>query len=319
MNVLIWHVHGSWMNSFLQGKHTYLLPCTTDRGADGLGRARTWDWPSSAVEVPLEKLADQNIDVVIIQRPRDIELCEKWLGEQRLGRDIPMIWLEHNAPQGQINAMRHPAADRKDVVVVHVSKANALFWDTGSTATRIVEHGIPDPGYRWSGEFRSAAVVINDPVRRGRVTGTDLLPQFGAVAHLDVMGMRTDQLSEEFDHPSWLCAYEDLTQAELHKEMPRRRCYLHTYRWTSLGLSLIEAMTMGMPVVAIGTLEVPDAVPKSCGVTSTDINELCDAVAGLMADPEWGMSLGETARRHALDRYGLERFLSDWDEILEEV
>ena len=39
--------------------------------------------------------------------------------------------------------------------------------------------------------------------------------------------------------------------------MARRRLYLHPVRWTSLGLSLLEAMHLGMPVVALATTEVP--------------------------------------------------------------
>ena len=45
---------------------------------------------------------------------------------------------------------------------------------------------------------------------------------------------------------------EDLPQDELHAELARRRVYLHPIRWTSLGLSLLEAMHLGMPVVALG-------------------------------------------------------------------
>jgi glycosyltransferase involved in cell wall biosynthesis len=307
------------MNAFVRGAHTYLLPCTPDRGPDGRGRAQTWDWPVNVVEVPVEQLADTPIDVVVVQRPRDLVLCEQWLGGLRPGRDLPIVWLEHNAPQGRVDEMRHPAADREDLVLVHVSRANDLFWDAGTTPTRVIEHGVPDPGRRWSGEVEAAAVVVNEPVRRGRVTGTDLLPRFGRAARLDVMGMRTELLAEAFGHPDWLRTHEDLTQVDLHAELARRRCYLHPYRWTSLGLSLIEAMTLGMPVVAVGTLEVPEAVPPSCGIVSTDVELLCDAVTRLVRDPDEGARLGEAARQHALGRYGLDRFLDDWDRLLEEL
>src|SRR3954449_12711228 len=69
VNVLIWHVHGSWMTAFVQGPHRYIVPVDDHRGPDGRGRARTWDWPASTVERTPEQLEDEPIDVVVLQRP----------------------------------------------------------------------------------------------------------------------------------------------------------------------------------------------------------------------------------------------------------
>ncbi len=52
----------------------------------------------------------------------------------------------------------------------------------------------------------------------------------------------------------------------MHAELARRRAYLHLCRWTSLGLSLIEAMQIGMPVLALATTEAVAAVPPDAGV-----------------------------------------------------
>ena len=101
--------------------------------------------------------------------------------------------------------------------------------------------------------------------------------------------------------------------------MARRRLYLHPIRWTSLGLSLIEAMHLGMPVVALATTEVPEAVPPEAGVISTRLDVLADAVRRFAEDPDEARAAGRAARDAALSRYGLERFLSDWDDVLMEV
>ena len=69
---------------------------------------------------------------------------------RRPGRDLPAVYLEHNAPQGRIAEMRHPVADRDDLPLVHVTHFNALFWDAGATPTRVIEHGIVDPGHRYT-------------------------------------------------------------------------------------------------------------------------------------------------------------------------
>jgi glycosyltransferase involved in cell wall biosynthesis len=308
VRVLLWHVHGSWTTAFVQGHHRYFLPLLPDRGPYGLGRARTWDWPASAVEVPVEDLARLDVDVVVVQRPVELEcLVPSWLGRQP-GIDVPTIYLEHDTPRGPVETMRHPAADREGITVVHVTWFNRLMWDTGTTPTRVIEHGVVDPGYRYRGDVSRAAVVINEPLRRGRVTGTDLLAEFDRSIGVDLFGMRSEPLGGV-----------DLTQAALHRAMARRRLYLHTTRWTSLGLSLVEAMHLGMPVSVLGTTAAYEAVPPEAGVVSARVDVLVDAARRLLADRRLAERMGRAAREHALDRYGLKRFLHDWDELLTEA
>jgi hypothetical protein len=308
MNVLLWHVHGSWTTAFVHGKHRYLVPVTHDRGPWGLGRARTYPWPDTVVEVPLHQLSLADVDVAILQRPSEVELLDALLG-----RRVPRIYVEHNTPKGDVPNSRHPMADRDDLLVVHVTHFNELFWDTGGTRTTVVEHGIVPPAASYTGELDRFAVVTNEPVRRGRVTGTDLMPRFAAVAPLDVYGMGVAGLTL----PD-VTAHEDLPQARMHAEVARRRAYLHLCRWTSLGLSLIESMAMGMPVVALATTEAVVAVPPEAGVISTRVDTLVDAAEWLLDEPEAARRLGARAREFAGTRYGLDRFLADWDRLLEE-
>jgi glycosyl transferase family 1 len=310
MNVLLWHVHGSWTTAFVHGQHTYLVPVLPDRGPLGRGRAQTYVWPDSAIEISPEESAEADVDVVIMQRPEELGgLVESWLGGRVPGRDVPAIYLEHNAPQGRISEMQHVAYDRPDLTLVHVTHYNALFWDAGSTPTRVIEHGIVDPGERYTGELPRAAVVINEPGRRGRVTGTDLLASFSASTPLDLFGMGAAEIG----------GIDDLRQDQLHDEMARRRVYLHPNRWTSLGLSLLEAMHLGMPIAALATTEVPEAVPAAAGVVSNRLDVVEAGLRRFIEDPEHAHACGRAARAAALERYGLERFLGDWDDLLEEV
>jgi hypothetical protein len=324
VRVLLWHVHGSWTTAFVQGRHEYLLPVVPGRGPDGLGRARTWDWPASAREVTPEQLREEPVDVVVLQRVRDLELVRGWLGREP-GRDLPAVFLEHNAPglepgDGPVPHTRHPLADRDDVPIAHVTHFNRLFYDNGRAPTTVIEHGIVDPGERWTGELARAAVVTNEPVRRGRTVGADLLPGLAAVAPVDVFGMGLAGLHERHGlDPARVTLHDDPPQAAMHAELARRRVYVHPVRWTSLGLSLLEAMHLGMPVVALATTEVVEAVPADAGVVSTRPEVLWDAVATYLHDEDAARLAGKAARAAALARYGLPRFLSDWDALLEEV
>jgi hypothetical protein len=313
MRVLLWHVHGSWTTAFVHGSHEYVVPVLPGRGPDGRGRAQTYVWPDRVTEVTPEELPDVDVDVVLLQRPHELEhLAERWLG-RRPGRDLPAIYVEHNAPQGLVNEMRHPASAHDGVLVVHVTHFNDLFWDCGRAPTAVIEHGIVDPGHRYTGELARVGVVVNEPGRRARVTGTDLLERFAHAAPLDLFGMAAAGAGAAVN------AVEDLPQARLHAELARRRVYLHPIRWTSLGLSLIEAMMLGMPVVAVAATEARRAVPADGGVVSADLDELRAGVRTFVADPETAALAGKAARAAALERYGVERFLTDWDRVLREV
>lgn len=295
LNVLAWHVHGSWMGAFVSGRHTYWLPVRDDSPH---GRRRP-EWGGNVRELTPDAARRTPIDIVVYQNVRELEEARDWLGDRR----VPAIYVEHNTPQGRINELRHPLADRDDVTLVHVTHFNALMWDSGATPTRIIEHGVADPGYLYDGTLPRIGAIINEAPRRARVTGTDLLPLFERIAPIDLYGIGA----------------VDLRQRELHAALAQRRLYLHPYRWTSLGLALLEAMMLGMPVVALATTEAPRAIPPEAGVCSNDLRVLRDAVQWLIEEPDAARTLGRAGRAAALARYALPRFLHDWDVLLAET
>ncbi|RCV50447.1 glycosyltransferase, partial [Marinitenerispora sediminis] len=226
----------------------------------------------------------------------------------------------HNTPRGDVPATRHPLAGRSDVTVVHVTHFNALFWDCGRAPTAVIEHGVPDPGHRYTGELARAGVIVNEPLRRWRVTGTDLLPGLAEAVPLDLFGMGVAAVPGRLGTPpDRLRVHDDLPQAAMHAELARRRVYLHPIRWTSLGLSLIEAMLLGLPVVALATTEASEAVPPEAGVVTNRMPVLRRALRDLAADPERAREAGAAARAAAARRYPLSRFLTAWDRLLQEV
>jgi hypothetical protein len=60
-------------------------------------------------------------------------------------------------------------------------------------------------------------------------------------------------------------------------------------------------------------------VPPQAGAISTRLDVLEHALRRLLNDPDEARERGARAREAALDRYGLDRFLSDWDRLLKEV
>jgi glycosyltransferase involved in cell wall biosynthesis len=317
VRILMWDVHGGYTDSLVAGTHDYLFLPPEPSGRGGLARYGDSP-PSNAYEVSREELRSEPPDVVLLQRLEELEFCAEQLG-LRPGDDVPAIFLEHNTPKVDVPNTRHPLADRPRLSLVHVTHFNDLFWDCGRTPTRVIEHGVADPGLRYTGRLPRLAFVVNEPVRRWRVAGTDLLSRF-ADCEVDAFGIDADKLPEALGptHPRvWFAG--NLRPNALYDALAERRAYLHLNRWTSLGLSLIQAMMLGMPVVVLDTTEASRAVPMEAGARSGDINELRTAARALLADPEEAQRRGLLGRSAALGRYGLPRFVHDWDLAFKEA
>jgi hypothetical protein len=301
------------MTSFVQGAHEYLVPVLPDRGPDGRGRAQTYPWPTSVVEVTPEELAAGEYDAVVLQRPHELELFARWAGRALGKHGVPAVYVEHNTPRGDVNDWQHPLAARSDIPVVHVTDFNRMMWDNGLAPALTIEHGVIDGGHRYTGELDSLAAAVNEPVRRWRVAGLDLAACVAGQVPVSVYGMKAGELPAPFTQTA------DLSQSELHDRIASHLAYLHPYRWTSLGLSLVEAMTLGCPVLVNASTAAPESVPPEAGVVSSDPDVLARTALRWRADRDEARETGRAARAHALRRFGLTRFLDDWDHVLKEV
>ena len=314
MRVLVWHVHSGWMDAFVRGPHEYLLPVDDD----GNGGKTGYDWPEQAIEVPKDRLRDEDVDVVVLQRLEDIDATTALLGRTP-GKDVPAVFVEHNTPKGDIPNTVHPLADQEDILIAHVTYFNQLFWDNGRAPNTVIEHGIVDRGELYTGELPRIGAVINEPVRRWRVTGSDLLGGFSLIGRVDVFGMQAEGLAKKLGvREDQVAAAGDLPTEQLFSELAKRRLYLHPARWTSLGLSLLEAMHLGMPVVAVNATEIGRAVPPEVGFVSDNVAELHAAARRLLTEPERATEYGKRAREFALTHYSLDYFLERWSQVLED-
>jgi glycosyltransferase involved in cell wall biosynthesis len=112
----------------------------------------------------------------------------------------------------------------------------------------------------------------------------------------------------------------EIRNPEVPAFLARYRFYFHPVRWTSLGLSLIEAMMVGLPVVGLATTELATVVRDGeSGFIDTDPERLVGCMALLLADHGMALRLGAEARRTARERFGIARFVADWLKAFDDV
>lgn len=312
MRVLTWHVHGAYLRSLLAVEHDWIVPVKPGRPPGYAGLPMDGPpWPRNVREVPAEHVRDELVDVVVFQDRRNWEHDQHEIlsDAQRAG---PRIHVEHDPPfHGSPVDSRHPVDDA-GVLLVHVTPYNRLMWDSGSTPTALIEHGVPDTGVRWTGELERGIVVVNHLARRGRRLGADVLARARdrAGLALDLVGMGAEEAGGLGEvKPERLPAFE-----------ARYRFFFNPIRYTSLGLAVCEAMMIGMPMVALATTQHAMTVVNGVsGYVDTDEDVLHERMRELLADRDLAARLGEGARAAARERFGLERFAADWTRALEDV
>jgi hypothetical protein len=284
LQVLTWHVHGSYLAALAAVPVDWWLPVRSGRPEGYGGRTPSYDWPENVREVDVTAVAGLELDVVVTQSLRTWEVDRHaLLPAERLQR-LPRVHVEHDPPRGWPNDALHPVQD-PEALLVHVTPFNDLMWDPGVTPTRVVEHGavVPADAPAWTGQRERGVSVVNNLTRRGRRLGADV--------------------------------FEDL-----HARLGAYRFFFNPIRYTSLGLAVCEAMALGLPVLGLATTEMATAVrPGVNGYVETDVDRLVEHARRLLADHDEAAALSAGARRVAAERFGLDRFVRDWSAVLTEV
>ncbi|HJV24412.1 MAG TPA: glycosyltransferase [Aromatoleum sp.] len=309
LRILTWHVHGNYLYYLTQVPHTFLVPVDAARSPGYAGRAGTLPWADTVVEVPVEQLATTSFDCILFQSASAyLEDQFRLLTEAQ--RRLPRIYLEHDPPQRHPTDTVHPVDD-PTTLLVHVTGFNALMWDNGRTPTRVIDHGVLVPaGLHYIGELARGVAVVNHLARRGRRLGADVVETVRAQVPFDLFGMDSERSG----------GLGELPNLELPARLAHYRFYFHPIRWTSLGLAALEAMTIGLPLVGLATTELVTVIRNGeNGYIDTDPARLVEVMRHLLEDRGEAARLGAAARRVALERFGIDRFVADWLAVFDEV
>lgn len=303
LKILTWHTHGSYLYYLTQAPHDFYVLSKPDRPPGYGGRCGHMPWGNNVFDLPVDQAMHGQFDCIVFQDDA------QYLEDQHLyltpsQRRLPRIYIEHDTPRDHPTDMRHPVND-PEVLLVHVTPFNALMWDNGDIPTRIIEHGVIVPAdVAYSGDIARGLVVVNHLARRGRRLGADIYATVRGQMPLDLVGMGAQESG----------GIGEIEHARLPAFAARYRFFFNPIRYTSMGLAVIEAMMIGMPIIGLATTEMATAIQNGVsGYVDTDIAKLVPRMKQLLTDPEQARRLGAGARQSALERFNIERFVDDWN------
>jgi glycosyltransferase involved in cell wall biosynthesis len=307
LRVLTWHIHGTYLYYLTQTPCQWYVPVKPGRPAGYGGCGGSWPWGANVHEVPAEAVADLELDAVLFQSYQNFSEDQYQLLSPAQ-QQLPRLYLEHDPPRQHPTDTVHPATSDPTVEIVHVTHFNRMMCDNGSNPTHVIDHGVVvPPAVRYTGELDKGIVVINNIHKRGRRLGLDLFEQARQVIPLDIVGINAEEVG----------GIPSLGYEELHHLTARYRFLFNPIRYTSLGLAVCEAMTIGLPIVGMATTEM--AVTVENGVTGfvhTDVDQVIRYAQRLLDEPELAQQIALNARLYAQQRFGIQRFANDWTALL---
>lgn len=309
LRIFTWHIHGSYLYYLSQVPHDIYVPVRPGRESGYGGRTASYPWPENVIEVPEEEVPGLDLDLVLFQS-RQNYLDDQYRTLSPTQQRLPQVYLEHDPPRESPTDTLHPVQSR-DVMLVHVTAFNQLMWDAGPTPTRVVDHGVMVPkDVRWNGHLERGVVIVNNIRKRGRRLGCDLWDMARQEIPLDLYGMGWEEAGGQ----------GEISHAELPARLADYRFFYNPIRYTSLGLAVLEAMAVGLPIIGLATTEMVTAVPwGKAGYLETDPARLIPHMGRLLEDPGLAGELGQGAQDVVRERFSIGRFVRDWDAVFREV
>jgi glycosyltransferase involved in cell wall biosynthesis len=303
IKVLTWHIHGSYLYYLAQTDCIFYLPYKEGSSEEGYGgRTQGFPWGDNVINVPSEKVKELDFDCILFQSRKNYQEDQfEILSEEQ--RDLPKIYLEHDPPRESPTNTKH-IVDDPEILLVHVTYFNELMWNNNRTPTKVIEHGVMiDEEVSYSGEIKKGIVVINGIVKRGRRLGLDVFEKVRKEIPLDIVGMGSEEVG----------GLGEINNRKLSAFIAQYRFFFNPIRYTSLGLSVCEAMMAGIPVVGLATTEMSMTIKNNySGFIDTNVNELIKKMNMLLNDLETAKVLGKGAKETALEKFNIQRFTNDW-------
>jgi glycosyltransferase involved in cell wall biosynthesis len=303
LKVLTWHTHGSYLYYLTHAPHDFFVVSKPGRPPGYAGVTGHLPWGANVHDLPASEISRQPLDCILFQDDAQYAHDQHQL-LTAAQRSLPKIYLEHDPPRDHPTDELHPADDA-NVLVVHVTAFNALMWRHERSPTRVIEHGVTVPrDVSYVGELPRGIVVVNHLARRGRRLGHDVFVAARAHVPLDLVGMAAEEAG----------GMGEIRHDRLPEFAARYRFFFNPIRYTSLGLALIEAMMIGLPVVGLATTELATVVKNGeTGYVDTSLERLIGRMRQLIAAPAEARQLGRAARDYARERFGIGRFVADWN------
>ena len=305
LRILTLPTHEGYQSLLDKTGHTfYMLTGANIKGWDH----HTRKLPPNHILLPCDMqtgncLMPPSFDLVLCQNRQYFEMMN------RIAMDfgVPIITLDHTEPPpglkpSQLEGWRNARA----ATAVYITEHNKISCN-GKETDVVIPHGIDTDVFAgYTGTNKEVISVVNHYKAREVFCGYSIWEK------VTKLGVPTKVIGE---NPGWTKSINN--PVELAQTLGNARVYLNTSLYSPVPLSMLEAMSVGLPVVTTAKQEIPKIIQHGVnGYLSNDPVELAEYCTELLNNPEHARKIGENARQTVLDKFSLTQFTQNWNKVL---
>lgn len=249
---------------------------------------------------------EQQFDMILSQE-RYSEIQRSLMLSKQFG--IPVVHIDHTEPPPgippkKLNKLIEMRADKHCFITEH----NKVSWQ-GRQEDVVIPHGIDTDKFKgYSGYDIVGISVVNQFAARDVFCGWNLWQSIAKEIPMRLIG----------ENPGISQPAKD--ENDLITQLSNARFFLNTSQWSPCPLSLLEAASVGLPIVSTAQQDIPRIFKHGENAfLSNNPSELIGYCKQLLNDYDLAVKMGNAARQVILDNYTIDRFLSTWNKVFDDT
>ena len=251
-----------------------------------------------------------DIDIVLSQeRNSQLSIINGFSNVSR----VPVINIDHTEPAGDRNGIENLKKINSDFNVF-ITEHNKNTW--GSSNGAVINHGIDTNIFRgWTPNKKKRVVyIVNFLKERDYACGWKEWEYIkNNVQRIDpeidfILIGSNPGLSEPINDP-----------ATIANILSNSSCYLNTSKYSPLPMSLLEAMSVGIPIVSTRYQQVAEVLNDENSLSSNDLNVLIKNIVDICNNNSNYIKIGSAARKTVCINYSIEKFVDAWNNLFDKA
>jgi len=254
-------------------------------------------------DISAQLKTDISFDLVLTQNRIDHYPIMAQIAKQL---NCPLLQMEHTLPwpdwdEETISKVGSLPCDHN--IFVSDFSVNAWFHSSDDPDIQIIRHGMDTEYWSgWVGGDNKVMTAVWDYINRDRICGFSLWKEVTNGLKVNPWG-DTPGLSKNADNSDHL--------RELYRHAS---VYLNTTLWSSCPFSLLEAMSVGCPIVTTATTMMPEFIQNGVnGFITNDPVTMQKYLLDLINDPDMGSEIGLAGRKTVIDMFNQQDFVDEWN------